>query len=1531
MALSPRDPAAMAAYASAVSEPGSSVFHRFLKVAQLRARFAPSDQQIAQVEASLRSEGLTPGSVTANGLLIPVTASAGRLERAFGVSFERVRLASGRTAYANTAAPRFNASVAGLIRGVIGLNTLALPQPASIVSPRRVSGAHSRVSGVRSHLRARDEPETTGGPQPCAAASSAAPGQGAYTANQLASAYNFTSLYGAGDEGQGIKVALVELEPNLTSDVAAYQSCYGTSATVNYVQVDGGASSVGGVSYASEATLDIEDVIGLAPDATIDVYQAPDNGAGEIYDFTAIVDDDTDQVISTSWGAGCDTDQSQALVDGESAIFEQAAIQGQSVFAAAGDSGSTACGFDTAPAVDDPASQPFVTGVGGLTLSSTSYPPVETVWNDAGGAGGGGISSNWAMPSYQSSAPASLNVINSLSSGSPCGAPSGSYCREVPDVSADADTYTGYLVYYDGSWQGIGGTSAAAPLWAAFTALVDASSSCGDGSNPIGFANPLLYNAAASAYSSDFTDVTSGNNDYTYDEYTGGLYPAGVGYDMASGLGSPNGATLPAALCTGNSGLTVASPGSQTSTLGTPVSLQIGAVHSPFGETLTYSASGLPAGLSINSVSGLISGAATTLGTGSVSVTVTDTSGDSGSTSFTWTVISDYTQRTLPFTGLVSPYGVAVDPAGDVFVTDQSGYVYELPAGKSQLTVPFTGLRDPYSVAVDAAGDVFVTNSGFDDVFELPGGESQKTLPFTGGSPIGVAVDAAGDVFVTVGAAVVELPAGGGPQRTLPFTGLSNPLGVAVDAAGDVFVTNYNNSTPGEVLELPAGSETQRTLPFTGLGYPSGVAVDAAGDVFVVDADNADVVELPAGGGPQRTLPFTGLSGSSGLSVPLGVAVDASGDVFVTDSDEYSGDVVELSPVAEPTSLSGSFSGGGQLGADISVPPGIAVSDQASLSGVNAATATGTVTYNVYSDDACTDLVSAGSAQTITPAGSLPASPSQTFSTPGTYYWQAVYGGDPFNAGSTNLCGSVVETVTATPTSVSTSLSGGGQSGAEITVAAGTAVSDAASLSGTNAAAASGTVTYTAFSDALCSDSVFADTEPVTAGSAAPSAGWVAGAPGTYYWVASYSGDGLNQASSSSCGSEVETVTAPACVAAPSITTNPSNQIVTAPAAATFTAAGSTPANCAAPSVKWSSEAPGATSFSAILGATSVSYTTPSTTTAQTGTKYEATFMNAFGSTTTGAATLTVNAPACAAAPSITTNPSNQIVTAPAAATFTAAGSTPANCAAPSVKWSSEAPGATSFSAIPGATSASYTTPATTTSENGTRYHATFTNAFGSTTTSPAALTVNPSTGPKIAAEVTATGTTTATASLSTATAGDLVVAFVAGDGPSSGGETATVSGGGLTWTLVGRTNTELGTSEIWSARATGTLSSAAIKASLSKAGGYTVSLTVIAYSGASGIGSHTGASARTGAPKASLTTTAAGSWVFAVGNDWDRAVDRTLGPNQTLVSEATEAAGDTYWVQSTTAPTASARTLVTISDTAPTTDRWNLELIDIL
>jgi subtilase family serine protease len=528
--LQPRDPSALAAYATAVSTPGSTLYRRYLPAGSFPRVFGPLPTTIAAVESWLRGRGLRPAPVDANRLYIEVNATAAQLEKAFSIGLERYEL-GGRVAYANTAAPLFGAAVAKAISGVVGLESLVVPQHMSILTMR---------SKVRPHVTPH---VVTGGPQPCSAASLAGDFYSSYTSDQLAAAYKFSSLYGASDFGAGQTVALFELEPNLKTDISAFQSCYGTSAKVSYIKVDKGAGTGAG---QGEAALDIEDVIGFAPKAAVDVYEAPNTNTGLYEDYSDIVKQDKAKVISTSWGE-CEAESSATVLKEENTLFEQAATQGQSVFAAAGDSGSEDCGKD-ALGVDDPASQPYVTGVGGTKLTAIGPPPTQVVWNEGalGGAGGGGISEKWAMPTYQSGAPKSLNVINSDSSGTPCKAASGSYCREVPDVSADADPFTGFVIYYDGAWMGIGGTSDAAPLWAAFTALTNASSGCGG--KAIGFANPVLYKVAgSSSYATSFSDITSGNNDET--GTNGGKFPAGKGYDMASGLGTPIASGLAPALC----------------------------------------------------------------------------------------------------------------------------------------------------------------------------------------------------------------------------------------------------------------------------------------------------------------------------------------------------------------------------------------------------------------------------------------------------------------------------------------------------------------------------------------------------------------------------------------------------------------------------------------------------------------------------------------------------------------------------------------------------------------------------------------------------------------------------------------------------------------------------------------------------------------------------------------------------------------------------------------------------------------------
>src|SRR6185312_12416502 len=212
----------------------------------------------------------------------------------------------------------------------------------------------------------------------------------------------------------------------------------------------------------------------------------------------------------TSWGM-CEQLTPTSDLDEENALFTIAAAQGQTIVAASGDSGPNDCttGDSTTNAelaVDDPASQPYVLGVGGTSLSLASDPArvyngEEVCSNQTlGEASGGGISNYWPMPNWQQGP----GVINSYSSGTPCGVTSG-YCREVPDVALDADANTGYLIYCTvaaacsgSSWWSGGGTSAGAPLWAAFIALAN-EKTLHDGGWDLGFVNPYLYQIAQNA------------------------------------------------------------------------------------------------------------------------------------------------------------------------------------------------------------------------------------------------------------------------------------------------------------------------------------------------------------------------------------------------------------------------------------------------------------------------------------------------------------------------------------------------------------------------------------------------------------------------------------------------------------------------------------------------------------------------------------------------------------------------------------------------------------------------------------------------------------------------------------------------------------------------------------------------------------------------------------------------------------------------------------------------------------------------
>jgi Pro-kumamolisin, activation domain/Divergent InlB B-repeat domain/IPT/TIG domain len=587
--LRPRSEADLTRFIAAVTDKHSPLFHQYLAPGQFAARFGPAPSSIAAVTSRLRAEGLSV-TVAPNGMLVDFRGSAAQVEHAFGVGLERIHLANGRFGRARTAAIRLPSSLAGLVTSVVGLDNVLRLRSAAI-SPR--GGTHAPEAHVAAKTTAFPHP--AGSPTPCSSAQGAAAQFGGLTDDQIANAYGAFGLYGANDVGTGQSIGVFELEPFAPTDIQTFDACYfgvpaatAMAGRLHTIPVDGGQPAGPG---SGESLLDIEDISALAPGATINVYEAPNTTFGAIDEYSKIVNNDTDQTVSTSWGL-CEAAVEQGepgVLEAENLLFQQAAAQGQSVFSAAGDEGSNDCNafYEGAPvtpilSTDDPSSQPYVVGVGGTTIENPTQPALEHVWNDGSywGAGGGGISEAWPMPAWQlaSQVPGigdtgTIAAANSLEAAdlsepgyafcqtdNPAGTTQAA-CREVPDVSAQADEFTGGVTVYThayGGWQTYGGTSSAAPIWAALLAVANESSTCqshGDTENGVGFVSPLLYSVASNptAYAASFNDITAGNNDpYGYS----GLFPATTGYDMASGLGSPqltapgNAAGLAYYLCT---------------------------------------------------------------------------------------------------------------------------------------------------------------------------------------------------------------------------------------------------------------------------------------------------------------------------------------------------------------------------------------------------------------------------------------------------------------------------------------------------------------------------------------------------------------------------------------------------------------------------------------------------------------------------------------------------------------------------------------------------------------------------------------------------------------------------------------------------------------------------------------------------------------------------------------------------------------------------------------------------------------------
>jgi len=559
--LKPRDPGALEAFDSAVSTPGSPSFRHYLAPGRFAEVFGALPTTISSVRGWLAGRGLALGPTSGDGLVVPVSGTAGQVDLAFDVGLEQYRLPSGRVVRVPDAGPLVPGALAGELYGVAGLDDLSRPAPQlvradAVAAPGAVPGAAPAGTGAPGPHASGPAP-TAG----CEGAIDSNPANGgALAADDLAQAYSFSSLY-PGTEGAGVTVGVYELEPFLMSDVNTFENCYSPAitASVSGVGVDG-ANPSGGPGQG-EAALDIDMLIGMAPNVNLKVFVGPNTGTGPLDTYLSMVDgDNPPRVVSTSWGQ-CEAQLTPADIQAESSILQQAVAQGQTVIAASVDEGSEDCYLfpssqDTRLEVDDPAGQPWVTSVGGTTVQALGPAPVESVWNTGlfAGTGGGGSSATWTMPSWQRG-PGVQSVYTKardvFTGASPCPVSSGPgtvSCREVPDVSSDSDPRTGLAVYcscFSAGWAKIGGTSMSAPLWAAIAALADEGQP-----SPVGFLDPALYQAQCQA-GSPFNDVTAGNDQPVGSTPSdpphtppGPYYPATPGYDLATGLGTPIAATL---------------------------------------------------------------------------------------------------------------------------------------------------------------------------------------------------------------------------------------------------------------------------------------------------------------------------------------------------------------------------------------------------------------------------------------------------------------------------------------------------------------------------------------------------------------------------------------------------------------------------------------------------------------------------------------------------------------------------------------------------------------------------------------------------------------------------------------------------------------------------------------------------------------------------------------------------------------------------------------------------------------------------
>lgn len=624
-----------------LSDPTSPDYRHFLSVTQFTKAFGPTADDYQAVVNFAKANGFTVTDMPPNRLLVDINGSVAQIEKAFHVVMTVYRHPTeNRTFYSPDREPSLDLSVP--VAHIAGLDNFSIPRPML----KKVSEEQLIHSNVGS-----------------------GPG-GSYLGGDMRAAY----YGGTALTGSGQSVGLCEFDGYNMSDVTASFDGVSYSVPINNVLIDG--ASGGSDGDDGEQVLDIVQAIAMAPGMTqVRVYIAPGTtaiGVGDKDMFNRMATDNISKQLSCSWG------WNPADSSSDDPIFQEFAAQGQNMFVASGDSGA----YTGSNATDSsyPAESVYVVAVGGTDLTTNGAGgswASETAWADSGG---GPADNGFAIPSWQ------VGVANSSNKGS-------TTIRNIPDVAAEGN-FDNYLCDQGSCSGGWGGTSFAAPRWAGFLALVN-QQAVANGSSTLGFLNPILYPIAESSnYTSDFHDITVGNNN----NGRGKSFNAVTGFDLVTGWGSPNGQNLINALAGS------AAPSFTLSAFPTSVTIVQGGaggtstitVHglNGFAGSVSLAASGLPSGVTAvfnpnptatTSTLTLTASATATIGTFTVTIT-----GTSGSLMATTTLSLTVTAVATPdFTIGAAPSSVTIVQGGNgtstITITSQNGF-------SSATTLSATGL-----------------------------------------------------------------------------------------------------------------------------------------------------------------------------------------------------------------------------------------------------------------------------------------------------------------------------------------------------------------------------------------------------------------------------------------------------------------------------------------------------------------------------------------------------------------------------------------------------------------------------------------------------------------------------------------------------------------------------------------------------------------------------------------------------------------------------------------------------------------------